>query len=876
MNVGGYDYPNSFRVGGDHRDCAATPILRALSRAELAWAWDGLDRHLRRQLSKSLRIETPPSSLSEEDTNELARALATVRGRGAHEVARLIATRALPVFEEPSKVRPSLKTLEELLAPGTAVPRSIAHLCLVLLREAKYLTNEQLAVLCSIEHEPDENEDVPCDGVTDPSTSGDARFEWPGESVLGEPIAPVSVLRSLGLRLSPVDLLIVQQLHRPPSNLADGTVAAAARHLTSLEPAAPGPWFVLGYIGRYHAITVEVRPTAVAAMARTVGEFVARCEMDDVEALHRFCVAHWDELRELVTSRARLQLFGPVARCFVLQDPLRAVRLMTPPLTPFRGWQLVLSVAKRRALDLLKAKDFTTAEQLLVAVRSQLEHWLTEPAIGRPEEVLEYEFAAVTLLLARSRRHRSDFRGALELLNDQPHWPSPLGRSAILEVALSHASLTSPDRLRLPQTPKESARLAARLAGARAAIADCVAIAPDDWIAQLMAGAAAIASDDHFAAARHLRAAESAIELECGSQRVAEIRFHRALAELRLLEPGGDLAADDLVSALSDGFQPDPELLLAAIDALEVHESPLVGAVLSVALTAHPMGKALNERLIVLLVEYPSATLLSQALQVAAEQRGRAKGRILFATMRGAAALHEPAALLACVDELEELVDQSGDEDLIRQWEEALASSEALRDLIGANHADVARALLLTRLQRLGDAQGVLTAVYYRVALTENADIDPAQLEVLLDAIGAEYERLRIDDAPHAALPNDAPTTVLFVGGNEVQERYEKDIERDLGVEFPHLTIQWFRSGWSSNWVDVAERVERRLPDAHAIVLMTFTRTHLGQRLRRAAGDVGVPWVSCVGHGRASLEQSIRRAAYLAQARVRTATAATS
>ncbi|MCU1461740.1 MAG: hypothetical protein JWO37_1815 [Acidimicrobiales bacterium] len=109
-----------------------------------------------------------------------------------------------------------------------------------------------------------------------------------------------------------------------------------------------------------------------------------------------------------------------------------------------------------------------------------------------------------------------------------------------------------------------------------------------------------------------------------------------------------------------------------------------------------------------------------------------------------------------------------------------------------------------------------------------------------------------------------ASITVLFVGGNETQDRYHHPIETSVGRRFGgRVRIEWFPTGWRSNWPKEAARVEARYGGADVVVLMSYVRTMLGQRLRRSAGQAGLPWVACTGHGRAAIERAVEQAVEL-------------
>lgn len=101
--------------------------------------------------------------------------------------------------------------------------------------------------------------------------------------------------------------------------------------------------------------------------------------------------------------------------------------------------------------------------------------------------------------------------------------------------------------------------------------------------------------------------------------------------------------------------------------------------------------------------------------------------------------------------------------------------------------------------------------------------------------------------------------SILLVGGNEVQARYDEVIRDHFRRSDPRLRIEFIHPAWSSNWnTDVAD-VKRRLATHHALVVMRFNRTQFGRHVRRLAG--GKLWFPCTGHGRDSLIRAIDRAA---------------
>jgi hypothetical protein len=233
------------------------------------------------------------------------------------------------------------------------------------------------------------------------------------------------------------------------------------------------------------------------------------------------------------------------------------------------------------------------------------------------------------------------------------------------------------------------------------------------------------------------------------------------------------------------------------------------------------------------------------------------------------------------VDELEDVLVRAADSRLEARWADVLAANETLRQAIDPPRADLARVDLLRRIGRVDEARGVATALFFRAASGALRDVDPSDLLELLAAMGLEPDELERlgralpgrDQAPTggAGVGTPAPrdrTCVLFVGGNQVQQRYRAGIDEEIAARFGGLvTVEWFPTGWGANWMPDVNRIEGHYADAAAVVVMTFVRTMLGRRIRRTAGEAGLPWISCTGHGRGSLLRAIDRAVAVAAER---------
>lgn len=110
---------------------------------------------------------------------------------------------------------------------------------------------------------------------------------------------------------------------------------------------------------------------------------------------------------------------------------------------------------------------------------------------------------------------------------------------------------------------------------------------------------------------------------------------------------------------------------------------------------------------------------------------------------------------------------------------------------------------------------------------------------------------------------------VVFVGGNEVQARYDDEIRNEFSTRWPGVDIVFEHSAWSSNWGRDLDRLTRLANGADATVLMYLMRTMLGRRLREALER---PWIPCTSTGKGGMSASIQRAAIvgLTQRQIRT------
>ena len=129
----------------------------------------------------------------------------------------------------------------------------------------------------------------------------------------------------------------------------------------------------------------------------------------------------------------------------------------------------------------------------------------------------------------------------------------------------------------------------------------------------------------------------------------------------------------------------------------------------------------------------------------------------------------------------------------------------------------------------------------------ETYGLDPSEYVDLKQ----RYERLSQDDEVVELGSSAADRVrVLLVGGNEIQARSEGGIEAKLARRDPHVTVEFLRTGWGSNWNDYLGKIKTEVARCDGVVVMRFIRTHLGRHVRAMCGKHDVPWRLCGSGGR--------------------------
>ena len=139
-------------------------------------------------------------------------------------------------------------------------------------------------------------------------------------------------------------------------------------------------------------------------------------------------------------------------------------------------------------------------------------------------------------------------------------------------------------------------------------------------------------------------------------------------------------------------------------------------------------------------------------------------------------------------------------------------------------------------------------------------DLGPAPVAVVREEESVSTS-LKSDQAEET-LELDAPTHIVFVGGDEGQAKRDAQINTDISNRYSDLvTVEWVHTNWTGRWQSDAKRVSDTLgKTADALVLMPLVRTGMGAYLRKAAGEHGVPWIACTGRGIATINRSVDEA----------------
>lgn len=183
------------------------------------------------------------------------------------------------------------------------------------------------------------------------------------------------------------------------------------------------------------------------------------------------------------------------------------------------------------------------------------------------------------------------------------------------------------------------------------------------------------------------------------------------------------------------------------------------------------------------------------------------------------------------------------------------------------------RARLHASRGELQQAVGLLTPLFFSVANAQDQYLQQMALAIYddimemkgnlapLDSLRQKLlAQLEPDDALDPDLVKEAgEITVIYVGGNETQKRYEEDVRKTFASKYPNVTIEYFCPGWSSNWNKVVDVIRPKLAKADGMLLSYYVRTMFGRTIRKACPD-NCPWWGADGHGKASIVRGLEKA----------------
>lgn len=701
-----------------------------------------------------------------------------------------------------------------------------------------------------------------------------------------EPSTPTSV--------APLDAVLREALlvghARADAHSLDRAVVAVDE-LLSLDGLRTGSWRLRGLADGLSGN--EPRrpepPTPDAAFQHLLGVVEALVHAGRFDGLADLVSRHPTEIERLVADPAESVCIEPVLRAALGGGPAVVRRLLVLVPGPFPAWPNLVEWL-RVTCDRLSVDDPVIAAGLLRAGDEMLTAW-TPRLATRELDAVEQVAAELAVERARCHRRAGDFVGTRAVLGriDPAQLSAPARARSLEEGALAACEVASLEGLRFSSGLADCESTRVRFARAAPEIEAAVS-AGSDLVGRVLRAVISVAQDQPTRAVADLRVARAVLAEkpdrspgEC--ELLTRLEFQLGLNELCMLEPGTDDGAIRRIeAAVAAGHRPTIGELSTIAVALDAHGSPhtltAVGRVLDVA----PADDEANRLLIGLVARHAAGAARLAAGRGCNDQLPRRlRFELLEVALSGAIAATaegDGPNIEMVADDLERLVAKAADADLDRRWVARLASDDALRTVLGPDTVDLVRLHALRRAGLTDDAAAVARGLYHRAVGGHVEGVDAADLLELLGQLGAgvdEVQALRRllpsdvganADADIASIDGvpDRPILVLFVGGNETQARAWPGIQGAVTADYGGVvTVKWFETGWGSNWGDAAKEIESLFSQADVLVVMTFVRTMLGRRLRRTAGESGIPWVACTGHGRASIERAIARAVALAR-----------
>jgi hypothetical protein len=680
----------------------------------------------------------------------------------------------------------------------------------------------------------------------------------------------------------PLHALVLQALRDTAAGathaMAVPTIAEAVVHLAGLDPLSRASWFVLGLAEAYGVAARDRLPRGPVrqdlADALLAGQLLGLAEGGKHDAVAALTREEPEAAERALRSRGRTILPAAVLSSLFDTEPVAAASLLGVLEVPFPDWEAVLDRAHRAALDAERAGDDGAFRHVLATVDNVVSRWSREGALDLA--MLNPNIARSRLARASHARRAGDFDTALGFLDAVPG-PFPDSAeelTASRERALIEAQVTDIADIELPDGGPERTSLRNRLRRAETSTRATLRLDSQDATCRLLAGLLAMLDDDIPSAVDHLGAGLGNLSTLPPSPRLrAMLEFHLASARLQLLEPGtDDLAFRGVKAAIEAGYRPGAADLMLTWDALAAQGSPHAGAALALAAEIAPCDPG-----VVGLVAHEAAAGRAEAIGAAvalgtARHRSAHEGfMLLTAALDGAERRFDGDRVELALDAIDTLVASACDERMDVAWASRLATDDQLRTAAGPPYADSRRVDILRRAGRIDEAREVARRLLCRSADQSIEGFDAADLLATVGDLGAgpdelrQLERLAIVDpeGEDHDFTLTQPCAVVFVGGSETERRYRRSVDDAIANRYGGmLGVEWFIPRWSTRWARDPSRLEARCRGADAVVVMNQLPLTLGRVVRQSAAGAGVPCIACVGHGRASIERAIDRAAH--------------
>jgi hypothetical protein len=350
---------------------------------------------------------------------------------------------------------------------------------------------------------------------------------------------------------------------------------------------------------------------------------------------------------------------------------------------------------------------------------------------------------------------------------------------------------------------------------------------------------------------------------------LAQARFLQAVVQMESLDPVDARAAMDAWRGIAEFASRFPKAeLRGLVEAAEAVDATMATEIAEAIWTHRPLDAP--EILAGSSLRSSSDRLVQQMLaQVRQEHLPRQRRMELWCWLVPAMIRsNDRKTAEEGVDALEDLAEEPSLVAPLLDWFSNPANYDPALD---PAEAAWVRVRLLRRLGRDAECSEALRQLFFKVR--DSRPFDAAQiLEAFRDwaldpCVLADLEgRLPVaagsaDLDARARLERGETVRVLFVGGNEVQARYDDAVRTGIAREWPGIAVVFEHTGWSSNWGRDVPRLLKAAAESDAVVLMPLMRTMLGRTLR---DKIDRPWIACTSTGKGGMLSSVRCAAMVA------------